>query len=506
VNVLKPEEIANVATLLRAGLSYRKIQRQLGIRRETVSKYADNLCLSKAATGGVVATGELVKTGQLEGPRPPVKSEAVSACETHREWIEKQVGLGRNAVAIYQELVEQFGFDSKYNSVKRFVQKLKIKEPERYDVLEFLPGEEGQVDYGQGAKTNHPQTGKLKRPYLFVMTLRYSRKSFRKVVWQTNQIVWSKLHEEAFRSFGGCPQYIVLDNLKEGVIKPDLYEPKLNRVYTQMLSHYGVVADPARVRDPDRKGSVESAIKHTQDTALKGKEFNKIEEQNEWLRHWEEKWAAPRIHGRTKRQVLEMFEEERPFLKALPLESFKYFEEGIRTVDDSGMVQVKSSYYAALPADIGSEVIVRIYDEEIEIWQNSFCLRRHAKSSRKGCYKIEESDRIYNPSRETTRLLEKALKIGSATHALCIKFFEAEGRLGQKKIYGIVNLSRHHTRKVIEEGCEKALKVNCFSYQSLKRIVESIGSKGETEKQNLTQENPLIRPLSDYQQFFEINA
>jgi transposase len=65
--------------------------------------------------------------------------------------------------------------------------------------------------------------------------------------------VWARLHEEAFRYFGGCPQYVVLDNLKEGVIKPDIYEPELNRVYAAMLEHYDVVADPARVRDPNRK-------------------------------------------------------------------------------------------------------------------------------------------------------------------------------------------------------------------------------------------------------------
>jgi transposase len=40
-----------------------------------------------------------------------------------------------------------------------------------------------------------------------------------------------------------------------------------------MLRHYGVVADPCRVQDPNRKGTVENAIQHTQGTALKGKRF-----------------------------------------------------------------------------------------------------------------------------------------------------------------------------------------------------------------------------------------
>lgn len=74
-----------------------------------------------------------------------------SACEPHRAWIESQLQLGRNAQSLYQDLVEQHGFAHRYNSVKRFVAKLKARSPERFDVLEFLPGEEAQVDYGQGA-------------------------------------------------------------------------------------------------------------------------------------------------------------------------------------------------------------------------------------------------------------------------------------------------------------------------------------------------------------------
>jgi transposase len=155
-------------------------------------------------------------------------------------------------MSIYQDLVESHGFRHRYNSVKRFVAHLRRREPERFDVLEYLRGEEVQVDYGLGALTLY-KPGRYKRPHLFVMTLKYSGKSFRKVVWKIDQQIWAQLHEEAFRAFGGCPQYAVLDNLKEGVIRPDLYEPELNSVYAAMLAHYGVVADPCRVRDPNRK-------------------------------------------------------------------------------------------------------------------------------------------------------------------------------------------------------------------------------------------------------------
>ncbi len=109
------------------------------------------------------------------------------------------------------------------------------------------------MDYGEGSPTRVPGSERYRKPRLFVATLRYSRASVRRVVWKSGQQIWAELHELALRHFGGCPQYVVLDNLKEGVLRPDLYEPDLNPVYAATLAHYAVVADPARVRDHPAK-------------------------------------------------------------------------------------------------------------------------------------------------------------------------------------------------------------------------------------------------------------
>ena len=297
MNVLKPNQKSTVVTLLENGVSQREIGRKTGIDRKTIRKLVQAMgaAADGAPANSPMATGSAGVAVQIPPPRPPaggvsvsplaVPAHARSACEPHRGWIEAQVRLGRNATAIYQELVDRFGFVGRYNSVKRFCRGLRSQAPEQFDRLEFLPGEEAQVDYGQGALTLHA-SGRYRRPRLFVMTLRYSRRSYRQVVWKSSSQVWARLHEQAFRYFGGCCQYMVLDNLKEGVISPDLYEPQLNRLYGAMLAHYGVVADPARVRDPNRKGAVENAIQHTQATALAGRRFESIEEQNAYLMHW----------------------------------------------------------------------------------------------------------------------------------------------------------------------------------------------------------------------------
>ena len=231
MNVLKPGLQATIKTLLSKGVSQREIERKTGIDRKTIRRYAESFNLaapqegedSKSPTGQYVATGSGEPGAQNPPPRPPgqevkMPKHARSACEEHREWIEKQLRLGRNGMAIYQDLVELFGFTHRYNSVKRFVRGLRKKDPQQFDRLEFLMGEEAQVDYGQGALTLH-SNGRYRRPRLFVMTLKYSGRAFRKTVWKSSKETWCKLHEEAFRYFGGCTQYVTLDYVPRNIIQ-----------------------------------------------------------------------------------------------------------------------------------------------------------------------------------------------------------------------------------------------------------------------------------------------
>lgn len=311
---------------------------------------------------------------------------------------------------------------------------------------------------------------------------------------------------------------MVLDNLKEGVLKPDLYEPLLNPVYAATLAHYEVVADPARVRDPNRKGTVENAIGHTQATALKGKRFETIEEQNAYLEHWESKWAASRIHGSERRQVQAMFEEERAHLQPLAEWPMQYFTDQQRTIWDDGCVRVDHCSYAARPATIGTKVLVRLYERRLEIRdpQTQALLRTHARAERPGTVVLPEAERVFNPSRETRSILKQANAIGAQAARLCQMLFAIEGRVGQRKLWGIVHLADRYPRQMVDAACAQALDDGLHSYRHVKAITERLvaaalqrmdeAAADAAQASVTTQNHDLIRSPQEYGDLFAMAA
>jgi transposase len=150
------------------------------------------------------------------------KNRTPSACEPYREIIELGLDRGRNAMAIWQDLVTGYGFQNSYQRVKRYVQKIRpsqVVQPRAVIVTD--PGEEAQVDYGQGPMVRDPKTGNYRRTRLFVMTLGYSRKSVRLLVFKSSSRVWAELHETAFRRLGGSVRIIIYDYVPRNIIVED---------------------------------------------------------------------------------------------------------------------------------------------------------------------------------------------------------------------------------------------------------------------------------------------
>ena len=524
MNVLDDQKKQQVLGLGRLDWSLRRIEQATGVRRETASAYlkASGIAVrrhggqrgewtAKPATTPEVSTdsrrskpaitGEVsTDCGRPPWPPSPGRAPRASACEPFREVIAEALGRGRNAMAIWQDLVDDHGFRARYASVKRFVLKLRGSAPaEARVVITTAPGEEAQVDYGEGPMVRDAGTGKYRRTRLFVMTLGYSRKSVRLIVPRSSAQVWAELHERAFRRLGGAVRVLVLDNLREGVLTPDVYDPTINPLYGDVLAHYEVVALPCRVRDPDRKGKVESAVGHAQKTPLKGLRFESVEQAQTYLDRWEERWADTRIHGTTKRQVSVMFAEEKPALRELPLEPFRYYRYGQRTVNLDGCVEVDAAYYSAPPGWIGRQVQVQWDELRVRVLTNNGLLLREHLRTRRGWHRIPDSDRPSRTPRSTEALLRRAHHAGTNIGTLCEHIHRVDGPSGVRRILGVLALARKHSPAVVDNAALTALELRVPSYRFVRRYLERRPPVPIT----LRQVDPLIRQLTLYRDLID---
>ncbi len=538
-NVLDKTKQEQVIALGRLGWSLRRIEQATGVRRETASGYLRSAGVALRAPGGwgrkppkpatSVITGSADSKPAIEvttgsgGPKPKEHSKpanevitgflppaiepetdrkrTASASEAYRETILRELSRGRNAMGIWQDLVDRHGFAGGYQSVKRLVRTLRgATSPEARAIIETRLGEECQVDYGTGPMVRDPDTGKYRRTRLFVLTLGCSRKCVRLLSFRSSARVWAELHEKAFRRLGGSPRVVVLDNLREGVLSPDFYDPALNPLYRDVLAHYGVTALPCKVRDPDRKGKVESGVNHAQITPLKGKKFESLEEAQAYLDHWEERWADKRIHGRTKRQVAAMFAEEKPFLQTLPLEPFRYYQYGERTVHLDGCVEVEAAYYGAPPGWIGRKVkvqwdamFVRLLDP-----RTGELLREHL-SGKRGGHRIRDEDRPRRTPPQLLQLLARAHKAGANIGAVCDAIHARQGELGMRRIQGVLQLAKQYGSAACEDACTAAQDLRVPEYRFVRRYLE----RSPQAPLSLRQVDPLIRELTQYRDLIQ---
>ena len=281
------------------------------------------------------------------------------------------------------------------------------------------------------------------------MTLGYSRKSVRLLVFRSSSRIWAELHEKAFRRLGGATRVVVLDNLREGVLTPDIYDPALNPLYRDVLAHYGAVACRAACRDPDRKGKVESGVGHAQKTPLKGLRFESLEEAQAYLDHWETRWADTRIHGTTKRQVAAMFAEEKPALLPLPIEPFRYYQYGERTVHLDGCVEVEAAYYSAPPGWIGRRVQVQ-WDGctfVSSIPKRAAAARASAPATWPASHQRRRSScrRLRCAPRSCCRRAEQA---GAHIGAFCQAIHRHQGEVAVRRILGVLSLAKKYGARV----------------------------------------------------------
>jgi transposase len=540
-NQLKMAEHQAILGLARLNWSYRRIAAELGVDRETVARHVKAASLGgpddPSGTGppgsnaaiviagsadGSEANAANVIAGSAEDQKAAVASNAAisitgsgspaevgvvgrsSRCRPWQSEIVAGLEQGLTARRIWQDLAADHGFAGDYQSVQRFVRKLKNRTPLPYRRMECEAGAEAQVDFGKGAPVVTAD-GKRSRPHLFRVVLSCSRKAYSEVVPRQTTERFIRCLENAFVFFGGVPRTLVVDNLKAAVIKADWYDPDLNPKIEEFARHYGTVVLPTRPRTPRHKGKIERGVGYAQCNALRGRTFKSLAEQNQFLAEWESSIADTRIHGTTRKQVGKLFVEvEKPALLPLPPGRFPSFQEAQRIVSRDGHVEVAKAYYSAPPEFVGRPVwarwdgrIVRLFDQHL---RQIAIHAQHEPGRFATDAKHIVPEKRGGIERGAAWWLGKASAIGPHAGNWAESIVNHRGIHALRVVMGLVGLTHHHPASSIERACQVAQSHSAHRLRDIRNLLKRAESAGIQQQFDFAAEHPLIRPLSDYSQ------
>ena len=508
MNQLKLNEHQSILTLHQAGWSNRAIARELGLNRETVSKYlrAQTAASAPARPGAEPPKPAISIPGNLpEAEAKPAISTAgsvagrKSTCTVWEPQIAAALALGLMAQRIYQDLVTEYQFSGSYQSVKRFVRQLGATLPLPWRRMECEPGLEMQVDFGKGAWVE--EGGQRRRPHVFRVVLSHSRKGYSEAVWQQTTENFIRCLENAFRYFGGVPHTTVIDNLRAAVTQADWYDPELNPKLAAFAEHYQTVILPTKPYTPRHKGKIEAGIKYVQDNALKGRVFGSLAAENQFLLEWESGVADTRIHGTTRQQVAEVFKtSEQPALHPLPPTLFPVFSEAQRTVHRDGHVEVAQTYYSVPPEYVGRKVwarwelrVVRIFNSRMEQ------IALHARQP-PGRFSTAP-EHIHSRKRSAVEngaewLLDRARLIGPHAGNWAEAMMKNRGLQGIRVLQGFLQVAAKQTPANLEAASQLALTHGVWRLRELKGLLQNPIAQDQFQ---FIQQHPLIRDLSQYE-------
>ena len=231
-----------------------------------------------------------------------------------------------------------------------------------------------------------------------------------------------------------------------------------------------------------------------------GQRFETLQEAQAYLDRWEEHWADTRIHGTTKRQVAAMFAEEKPALRPLPVEPFRYYQYGERAVHMDGCVEVEAAYYSAPPGWIGRRLNVQWDQRHVRLLdpRTGQLLREHRREPR-GTHRILPEDRPQKTPWTTQQLLQRAANASSAIGRFSKTMYEQQGQVAVRRIQGILSLAKKHGVAAVDDACSAALAVEVYQYPFVRRYLEHKGPA----PLSLRQVDPLIRQLTLYRDVIE---
>jgi transposase len=464
----------------------REVARLLRMSPKTERKY--RLALEKAS----LLVGdpedlpplEVVKAAVLEHEPPQPPPQQISSVEPWRADILAMLVLGAGARAIYDRLrLEHDDFAASYSAVKRFCRRHAREQGVRpQDIaipVETAPGEVCQVDFGYVGKLYDPEQGRLRKAWVFVAVLGYSRQMFARIVFDQRATTWLELHVALLEDLGGVPEVFVPDNLKAAVIRAAFAvdgTTTLHRSYRELARHYRFKVDPTPPRSPEKKGKVESGVKYVRRNFFQPRRFEDFHHARRELVRWLREIAAERIHGSTGRRPREVFEEvEREALRPLPTARFVPVEWKQARVHRDSHVVFEGRQYSVPWRLVGREVLVRATGSTVVVYADD---ERVATHDRRGPGHRSTVDAHLPDHRSDYRHRsrafweERADRLGAVVGQYVRAIFDSDDVLSQlRTVQAVVRHLESFPLARACAACERALHYGNFTYGGLKRIL-----------------------------------
>jgi transposase len=467
-----------------AGRSKNQIAESLGLDRKTVRKY-----LAPAEAEGLVPGGLLVGVAEWRERAAGWFPELADArlrqvtwpeIEKHHEFITGQLKAGVTVKTIHQRLADEQQLAASYASLRRYVA-ANVPEDVRREQVRVLrlaprePGEEAQIDYGQLGRWPDPVTGARHVVWAFVMVLCCSRHMFVRPVIRLDQHAWTECHVAAFEFFGGIPARLVPDNLKTGVDRPDLYDPKINRSYAELAAHYGCLVDPARSRKPRDKPQVERPMPYIRDSFWRGREFGSLArmqaEAERWCREVAGMRACRPLEGARPLAVFDVLEKGK--LAPLPPGGFVLAEWRTAKVGPDIHASVAKVLYSIPWRHIGTTLDVRLTSSMVQFFDRGELVKTHPRKHRGKQTDLADypPEKVAHFMRTPAWCRRQAALIGPACAQVIDELMTENALYRLRAAQGVIGLAGKHEGARLEAACARAIEAGDPSYKTIRGIL-----------------------------------
>ena len=401
-----------------------------------------------------------------------------SSLEPHRALVTAWIAAGVEATAMHQKLARDHAFTGHYSSVRRFVRQLAGSVPRVTTVLDFAPGDTAQVDFGSGPVLIDGRTGKPSKTWVFVMTLAWSRHQYAELVTDQSIETWLGCHRRSFEHFGRVPARVLIDNLKAAIVRACYHDPDVQRSYADCASDYGFVIAPCPVRDPQKKGIVESGVKYVKRNFLSLLEAKDIADANRQLATWVMDVAGQRKHGTTHERPIERFESiERALMKPLPAVAPECAFWRQAKLHPDCHLQVDKVRYSAPWRLVGKTLDVRVSESTVRIYHEHEQKAVHARGAGPGARRTLDEhlppDAVAYKQRDPVWCREKAARIGPHCLAVVERHLANPVLEKLRTVQGIVGLAKRFGPARLDAACRRALFFDNVNYRPIKTILEN---------------------------------